>query len=380
MHTNFIDLSATLHNEYLLKTEALFVTQKKRWFGTFLDHFQSICTEITKLQKEASIPAISRMEYTMFYTNFIKRRYVAEIWVYGDKRYLDKEQRMVGEYDISFLFVYFDELWNKLLSSRKYYVGKVTAQEIKAIVMQALPDYYSYFINIVRFAIVDFIDKKLSMDFVTDELFKVNVGDYMAKTEPVFIKRKRNKDANTLVKWFEERLENMYSFEDYSTLDFSRHSFTHSEFRYSHFCNSCLINTSFKGSVLIGASFYKARMENCCLDNCSLYEVNFSYAILRNASFVMVRGRSGLPDEEEWWHVGFLPVNFHNADLTNANFTGANLAGADFNGAILTGVNFVGANLANVDFTGATLTDADFTDAVLDNAIYGGDYLVFKDE
>jgi len=332
-----------------LKTEALFTDQKHTWFTDFAAHFQSVCAEIAKLQKELSLPVISRMEYTMLYTNFINQRYVAEVWVYSDRRYIDKRQRMIGEYDISFLLVYFDELWNKLLSARKRYVGKVASREITAFMIQTLPDFYSYLINIARFAIAEIVGEIPFIDIDKADVFKINVGDYMAKTESVYIEDK-NKDTKPLSKLFDERHYNEYSFEDYSKMDFSGCSFESTQFRYSQFRCSCLHDASFLGSSLIGASFYKAHMENCCLEECSIYEADFSSALLKNANFVNARGRAGLPDEEEWWHVGFLPVSFRNADLTSANFTGANLTGADFSGAVLTGTVF--------------------TDAILDNAIF----------
>ena len=130
MHTDFVNLSATTRNDALLKTEALFVDQKLKWVSDFTRHFESICAEIVRRQTESSLFATSRLEVTMLYTNFIYRRYVAEVWVYDNQRYLDKKQRLIGELDISFLFIYFNELWDKLLSARKSYAGKVTAREI----------------------------------------------------------------------------------------------------------------------------------------------------------------------------------------------------------------------------------------------------------
>jgi hypothetical protein len=63
-------------NEYLLKTEALFVAQKQNFFSAFAQHFHSICAETLKLQNDYVIQAISRLEYTMLYSNFINRRYL----------------------------------------------------------------------------------------------------------------------------------------------------------------------------------------------------------------------------------------------------------------------------------------------------------------
>jgi len=358
LNTDFIGLYNNLRNENLLKTEALFVTQKKHWFADFAKHFQSICADIVKAQSETALPAISCIEYSMLYANFTDRQYRAEVWVYSDDLYLDKAQRMIGEYDISHLFIYLNELWDKLLFARKRYIGKATAQDAASLVMRAFPDFYSYLINIARFAIADMVDKEPFSDIARNEVFKINVGDYMSTIETVFIER-NNKNSEVLAEWFEERYDNEYIFQDYSDLDFSGRSFAFSEFRYSQFRNTWLNNVSFEGAVLIGASFFKANMENCCLNNCSIFEVDFSHAKLKNASFINARGRAGLPNDKVWRHVGFLPVSFRNADLTNADFTGADLTGADFTGADLTGA----------DFTGAILDRAEFMGAVLDNVI-----------
>jgi len=206
MHDDFIRFANTMRNEYLLKTEALFVSQKQKWGNAFRDNFCATCAEIAKLQDELALPAISNMEYTMLYTNFVNRRYFSEIWVYGDMRCLGKNQRMVGEYDISFLFNYFDELWDKLLSTRKRYVGKVSAREVTAFMLQAIPDFYSYLIKIARFSIAGRVDKEPYTDIAKNEVFRVNVGDYMAKTESVFIE-KNNKDAGELTERFSELQE-----------------------------------------------------------------------------------------------------------------------------------------------------------------------------
>lgn len=351
MYNDFAAKGGSLLRQQLLKTEELFIKNIHLWSADFAAHFQLMCSEIVRLQTEAGLSAISHMEYTMLYTNFINRRYTTEVWVYGSSRYLDKNQCMLGEYDISFLFIYFDELWDKLLSERKRYVGKVTAQEVTSFMLNTLPDFYSYLTNIARSAIVDCVDEKMFIDIAKNDIFRVNVGDYMAKTEPVFTVSK-NKDASVLAELFKERLENEYTFEDYSDLDFTGRSFTYTNFRYAQFQDSRLNNVSFEGSILIGAKFYRAAMRSCCLDHCAIYEADFSYAMLENASFVNVRGRAGLPERKEWRHVGFMPVSFRYADLKNA----------DFKWAILTGA----------DFTGADLTGADFTGAVLDGAIFAG--------
>ena len=346
---DFSTRAAAIRNEYLLKTEGLFTANKSSYFNAFKTHFCQICSQIQQMQASSTLPPIQYLDYTMLYTNFINRIYTAEICVYNEKSYLDKNQRIIGAYDISYLFVYFDKLWDDLNSLKRRLAGQVQAKEITQFMMDTLPDFYSYLVNIARFAIAECLDQSPLADIEKNDTFMINVGDYMAKTETVYAEKK-NKDANKLAEWFSEQLEKDYVFGDYSDLDFSQKSFTDTDFRYAQFRNCNLVESSLAGSSLIGANFRNANMQNCRLDYCSIYEADFTNAKLNNASFVNAYAKAGLLNDNEWKFVGFLPASFRNADLTNANFAGANLSGADF--------------------TGATLTNADFTAATVDKAIF----------
>ena len=290
----------------------------------------------------------------MLYSNFISRNYIADIFAYGEKSYSDKAQRYLGCFDASFLFVYFDKLWDDLIVLKKRYPGKVSAQEATAFVLGALPSFYSYLINIARFAIMDCADNKAFADIAKNGLFKVRVGNYMAKTETVYAVR-QDKDADELVSWFDQHLINKYTFGDYSGLDFSGKSFLYTDFRFARFQNSMLSRAVFDGSSLTGANFRGANLDGCRLDYCAMYEADFAGAALKNASIRNVRAKAGLTNEDEWKFVGFLPLSFRYANLTNADFTDASLTGADFTGAILEGADFTGAILDNAVFSGYDL-------------------------
>ena len=354
MHESFITFSNTMRNEYLMKTEELFIANRKKWHDEFGAHFQTVCAGINKLQKEDVLPAISYMEYTMLYSNFIKRNYVAEVAVYNDKSYLDRNQRIVGEYDLSFMFVNFEKLWNSMLHERNRYLGKVTSSEITVLMINTLPDFYSYLSNIARPAVAECVREEPFVSIGKSEHFVVSVGDYMGSTEPVYTEHKW-KDTNKLIVFLSELPWDKSIFGDYSNLDFLGYDLEFTDFRYSQFYCACLNNVSFYGAELDGANFNEAKMENCCMENCSIYEADFSYAFLKNASFVDARGRAGLPNPDNWLRAGFLPVSFRYADVSNADFTGADLCGADF--------------------TGANLNGAIFTNAVLEGAIFDRDNL-----
>jgi len=375
MHEGFIVKFNALRNEYLLKTEYLFAQQRQKWVSDFAENFQKICAEVVRLQEEESYPPVSHIECTILFNNFIDRRYVAEVFVYGESLYLDKNQCMAGEYDVSYLFVYFDELWDKLLAERKRYVGKVSALEVKSMILGTLPDFYSYLANIARFAIED-CDKKELFDVINkNDPFRVCVGEYMntSASKPVYVERK-NKNSRELMEWFSKELDGEYVFGDYSELDFSGCSFNSADFSYSRFQGSLLGNACFKNSVLTGVNFCKSQMEGCRLDNCIIHEADFSHANLRGAIFTKAQGDAALAEREEWRQAGYLPVSFKYADLTGADFTWANLAGVDFTGAVLIGANFSGATLTNADFTGADLRNAHFEYSNLADAIFDDDF------
>ena len=368
-----------LSKRNLSKTKKLFIAERKKFLSLFEENFCDMCAEIVKLQNKSIVSAISRMEYTMLNTNFIERNYIAEIWIYDDYRYCDKKQRTVGHVDISSLFVCFDELWERVISERKRFVNKVSSNDITECMLKALPVYYAYLNDIIHSAIASCLDKKSFTDIIKNDLFRINVGDYMAKTEVMYSFNK-NKDVNSLAKLIEEK--NYYSFaaEDCSDLDFSGCSFTRPKLKYGHFRNSVLNDAKFYNATLTGANFRDTQMERSVLDYSFIYDADFSYANLKYASFRYALGFNNMLYSESLKLVSCFPVSFCYTDLTNVNFQKADLTGADFNNANLTNTNFVGAKLDNSDFRHAIIADTDFTDAKLTNAIFSTRDLPLSDE
>ena len=349
MTDNFLDIADTLVNECLLKTELLFVNNRQTWIARFAAHFLLSCDTIQKLQVESDLPPVSYLEYTMLFTNFINRKYLSEIRVYGDESYLDKRQCIVGSYDISQLFEPFDKLWDELLKLRKRFVGQVSSRDVTTCILKVLPHFYSYLVSIARCAIAYCVDEIQFSSVKKNEKFIISVGDYMALTENVYVENK-TKNTEYLIEWFHENLKEEYTFGDYSGLDFSGSIFQNTDFRYTNFRKALLKQASLEYSSFERASFRYANMEDCVFNNCSIHEADFSNAMLKNASFINAKGKAGLINEDDWQFVGFLPVSFRGSDLTGADFTNADLTGANFSGAIL--------------------ADTVFTDAVLDKAVF----------
>jgi hypothetical protein len=267
------------------------------------------------------------------------KNYIAEIRVYGKEWFMCNNQCAVGQFDISFLFQTLDRLWVDLLAMRKQYIGKVSALDVSEFIMDAVPKFYSYVISLCRYSVLDCVEQNYFKVIRKTPQFSINVGEYMAQTEPIY-KENTEKDRKKLLRWFEKRIRYEYCFEDFSGLDFSNENFMDIDFRYSDLSNTKLIDANFIYADLIGTRFCGADLANAFLNYSILHEADFSNANLQNAKFNYATANEGIPDKQEWNRVGFFKVSFRKANLQNADFTSSNLIGADFTGAVMDGAKF----------------------------------------
>jgi len=313
MDERFTERANALLNEKLLKTEEMFLGAFPRLQKQFRENFAQICGDIAKLQKNGDIGDAAYVEYTMLRTNLINKEYAAEVCVYGEKRYLCQYQRAVGRLDISALFKHFDELWQELIAIRKQYIGKVSAQELTAFVMQeAAPKFYTYVTVLCRFSVLDCIGQNYFGAIKRTPQFEINSGEYMAQTEAVY-KENTEKDRDKILLWFAGRFEYEYCFEDFSGLDFSNENFVGIDCRYSDFRNAVLKNADFTYANLIGARFCGADLENADFGDALLYEADFTGANLKNAKIENVSLEFENQEKGVWKRPGFMAVNFTGA-------------------------------------------------------------------
>jgi len=314
MPTNerFTQQAQTLLNEKLFQTEDLFHGEFSRLSAQFRENFEQVCKEIAKLQKDGIFGDAAYIEYTMLRTNLINKEYAADVCIYGEDWYLCKKQRAVGQLDISVLFQYFDELWQELLSVRKQYTGKVSAQEVTEFMMlEAAPKFYAYVTKLCRFSILECVEKDYFKAIKKSPKFEINSGEYMAQTEAVY-KENTEKDRDKILLWFADRLKFEYCFEDFSGLDFSGENLSEIDCRYSDFRNAVLKNVDFTDANLTCARFCGADLENADFSYALLYEADFSGANLKNAKFdnAFTEAESWEDDRDKWVRPGFMAANF----------------------------------------------------------------------
>ena len=339
INTQFLQQAEALLNEKLFKTEELFRREFLSLSTEFKESFNQMCSSIVGLQESGHLDEVAYVEYTLLCTNIINKIYIAEIFVYGEKWYFCNNQRTVGQFDISMLFRYFDELWTELLMLRKRFVGKVSSLDVSGFMMDSASKFYAYVISLCRFSIYESVEDGIFKSIKRTPRFQISLGEYMAHTEVVY-KENLEKDKLECLKWFDDRLAYEYCFEDFSGLDFSNEYLASIDLRYSDLRNTVLTNVNFSNSNLIGVRFCGADLEGVDFSNSILYEADFIGANLQNAKFSYAHANFGLPNYEDWKHVGFFGVNFRKADLRGADLSNANFAGADFTDAMVDGAKF----------------------------------------
>jgi uncharacterized protein YjbI with pentapeptide repeats len=132
-----------------------------------------------------------------------------------------------------------------------------------------------------------------------------------------------------------------------------------------------LTGANLGGSIFVGASLHRARLDEAdlngaALGNAQLIDANLIDARLNGAS---------LPDAD-LTGAGLDGASLQSANLYEANLTEVSARGARFADALMVGVNLRMADLSGADLSGVNLNAADLTNADLRGANLKGAFLV----
>lgn len=328
-----------LKEQKLFEMEDLYQLHLREYIPIFQKNFNDVCRKIITLQQSGRLGPLSYLEYTLLYTNLMQRKSSAEVRGYSDSWYLDSRQEAIGDFDFSYLFQKYWELWDQLLNYRKRFAGEVAAQEITEFLLSCARSFYSYVVSVCRFSILPCIEKEPFLTVLRAEEFEINIGEYMSHTEAIY-KENQKRDAKTSLKWFSNRKEYEYAFEDFTGLDFSGADLSEIDLRYSDLRRAILKGTDFQDSMLFGTRFCGADMRDADLRYCLLHEADFTGACLENANFIASEAYAGVPSQSVWQITGYQGVSFRNANLRNTDFRRNHIRDADFTGAIMDGALF----------------------------------------
>jgi len=340
MNKKYEQFALRLEKQKLFEMEEQYQHHLTEYVLPFQKHFQEVCENISKLQRSGILGEISYLEFTLLYTNLLQKKDAAEVRVYNDNWYFDSGQHIVGNFDFSYLFIKYRELWKELFSARKRFSGAVASHEIKSFLLSCAYSFYRYVIAVCRFSILSCIESEPFRAVQRADEFEINIGEYMAYTETIY-KENRKRKANDALDWFSSRLEFEYAFEDFTELDFSGASLSEIDLRYADLRRSKLVGTDFCGSMLLGTRFCHADMAGANLRYCLIHEADFTGANLAHACFTSAKSSAGIPSGQTEWKIpGYRQVSFRHANLTNADFHKANIQEADFTGAVMDGALF----------------------------------------
>lgn len=338
--------------KYLLALEDFFQASKEEVAQQFRESFQSICLQLQKQQAQQQKGPIGHITFSMLRTELLEGRSIYVVEGTDEDWFFDM-QPVLATYDASWALRFLEQFIEELHLYSKTFMGAITKSDIEQIKIKEATHFHQYVISLARYALADMIRCPEYEALNRAQKLEIRIGEYMDISEVVYIDDFSQKDAEETKMWLDQKLEEEYPYEVFSSLDLSSGNYENLDLRYAFFQKSDLSHSQMRECQLIGANFKESRLIETDLSFSSIYEADFRQAELQGASFQQVQGASGLTDRNTWEMPGYLPVRF----------TGANLEGANFELANLRGACFLNANLKNAQFTGANLEKALFSKA-----------------
>jgi|GEM_PF-1309698 len=292
----------------------------------FLRSFQAIVEEIRRRQAVGALGPVGYIQYSMLRSALLAKRPTHRIDVYNEKWYFDSTQKECqGEYDGSTIFNFLDELVDELDEPRKRYFGVISPADLELIKRQEAAKFNQFIIHLAGQALRQAEKEGQIPEFTKANEFEVRVGEYYDLSEVVYKEDLREKDAEEIKEWLEDKHQDQYVAAVLRNLDLSAGDDEGIDLRRVDMC----------GSDFSGSNLQKCLLINSCLSGCTMVQTDFSHALIHEA-------------------------DFQDANLSRAVFQGVDgacgIRAAVVTGIFsLTGVNFAGANLEAADFTGAAL-------------------------
>lgn len=317
--------------EMLKKLEADFQKNFEEYKAKFILNFKNICEIIKKEHNNLEIGYIS---YNLMLIKTLNNNYNYDIYIYDKNWYLNRDIK-ITEYDVSFIYKYFEEMWTRLLKERKAYVFKINDTDINNLMTTIIDKFHYYIVSLMRNSIVEITETEEFLNLNKANSFNIYTGKFYDKFDIIYIE---NKDKNIVKIKRELEKEETYINKDLRNLELNDIKFEMYDLRGTDFRNSELSNMDLSYKMLVGAKFKNAKIMNTSFESSILSETNFENANLINckmiSSFIYKGKMSELLD------VGFLRVNLKNTNLINVDFSKSFLENIDFRDAILENVNF----------------------------------------
>lgn len=304
-----------------------------------LNYYNSVQSQfalICHTNKETCAFPISVLDFTMLRTNIWKKRYVAEVIVYGKDHFFDPFSMTLGEIDLSPIFEGYEIMYQQITKEAKKYIGKVSKYDVSGYMIAKAAEFYKIFIYFMRRHITELIALPEFSLLPFAKEFEINCGEYAAYTETIYKSRADKVEA--------EELKNLHTlsacnFMEFRGMDFAGEILENLDLRYSDFSFCNFEKTSFCFSNLDFSRFMKVNASHADFSDTILNGSNFTESLLNNARFLGIDNQSyyseeecGLPFKKEY------EINFRKTDLRGAEFKYSDLSNVDFTEALMLGV------------------------------------------
>ena len=348
-----------LLNQVLSDLERDFMSNHSAWKKNMVMNFKSYWESIQMVQSKKECSAGVLM-FLILRTRLLERDYRYKVVLYDEEWYVHPYED-VGDLDVSFIFCYFNQLWDMLLVKYAHYYNKITEIQIEQIMLRLIEPFHQYVVALLNQSLMDGLDLDAYNAVKKADIFQIQAGELMEPCDVVFI-QERNKKTYQKVAWLEKKLDLEYCNGDLSNLEFDRLDCRALDLRYANFSYSIMKNASFWSCIMVGTRFRNADLSGALLAFCNLSNADFRDCNLENAYLEGCICYTGKKDWNQWSPTGFCETSFFNANLMRADFTRAVLHGADFRRAKLDGVKFDGASLLGSIFLKEDIPICKFTD------------------
>jgi uncharacterized protein YjbI with pentapeptide repeats len=337
-----------LFKEALNNLENDFQQNRKELKKAFIHSFKGICVNIKEEEKSGRIKT-GFIIYNLLRTRIIQHKYEYMVIVYDRDWYL-KDGIKAGEFDVSFFYRHFEDVWQKLLKIFRKYVMQISIADVERIMFDHLDYFHKYVVELMRYSLIDALDTDEYLALDKEEIVEIQSGEYYEPCDIIHMEHK-GKNHIEIKKWLDENKKMDYCFQDFRGIDLCNLHYHGIDLRYTDFRDSRLDGVNIFTGLLMGTKFKNSSMKDANLMVCMIHDANFENADMTGAKFQYCVTFTGKNEVNRWKYTGFTGTSFKNSILKGADFTRATIIGADFEGADLTGAIFDEAKLYRSRFT-----------------------------
>ncbi len=331
-------------DETLDKLENDFQNNFEKYKLEFIENFKEFCKIVKEEYPELQIAYIS---YNLMLTNILNHKYKYNIYIYDSNWYLGEQKDIqILQYNVTFIYKYFEEMWLKLLKERKKYIFKINDTDVNNLMLKIINKFHYYIVSLMRNSIVDLTETEEFIKLNKYDEFNIHTGKFYDEFDVIY---RENKEKNIIkIKKEINKLEK-YTNKDLKDLELVDIDFSVYDLRGTDFRNSKIINSNLSYKMLAGVKFKNCEITNTSFESSFLSEVNFENANLTGNKLTAIYIYKG--KNNKLLDIGFLSANFNNTNLTNVDFTGSILENIDFTTSILDNTIFENCKLKNCKFT-----------------------------